>query len=118
MDIVEDDERVPREHGLVGDVLIDEVGYLSYDSRPGDLLFEIISKRHQEKSIIVTTNKVFSEWNQTFPNSSCITAMVDRLVHHAEIIAIEGECYRAKEALERAERRRTRATTRKKERSS
>jgi len=53
---------------------------------------------------VLTTNKPFAEWNQVFPNSSCVTALVDRLVHKAEIIVIEGDSYRAKEAKERASR--------------
>ncbi len=83
-------------------LLIDEVGYLSYDSKHGDLLFEVISKRHAEKSIVLTTNKVFKEWNEIFPSSSCVTALVDRLVHKTEIVQIAGKSYRAKEAEERA----------------
>jgi DNA replication protein DnaC len=82
-------------------LLIDEIGYLSYDSRHGDLLFEVISRRHESKSIVVTTNKPFSEWNEVFDNASCVTALVDRLVHHAEIVKIDGDSYRAKEARER-----------------
>jgi DNA replication protein DnaC len=83
-------------------LIIDEIGYLSYDTRQGDLLFEVVSRRHQQKPIVLTTNKPFAEWNEIFPNSSCVTALVDRLVHKAEIIVIEGESYRAKEAKERA----------------
>ncbi len=83
-------------------LLVDEVGYLSYDSRAADLLFEVISRRHQQCPIILTTNKPFAEWNEVFPNSSSVTALIDRLVHRAEIVKIEGESYRAKEAKERA----------------
>jgi len=83
-------------------LVIDEVGYLSYDSRHGDLLFEVISRRHQEKPIVLTTNRPFAEWNEVFSNSSCVTALVDRLLHKAEIIKIDGDSYRAKEASERA----------------
>jgi DNA replication protein DnaC len=83
-------------------LLIDEVGYLSYDSRAADLLFEVVSRRHEQRPIILTTNKPFAEWNEVFPNSSSVTALVDRLLHHAEIVKIEGESYRAKEAKERA----------------
>jgi DNA replication protein DnaC len=86
-------------------LIVDEVGYLSYDSRYGDLLFEVISRRHELKSTVVTTNKAFSEWTEVFSNASCVTALIDRLVHHAEILKIEGKSYREKEALERAERR-------------
>jgi DNA replication protein DnaC len=83
-------------------LLVDEVGYLSYDSRAADLLFEVVSRRHEQRPIILTTNKPFAEWNEVFPNSSSVTALVDRLLHRAEIVKIEGESYRAKEAKERA----------------
>lgn len=86
-------------------LLIDEVGYLSYDDKSGDLFFEVVSRRHQVKSIVLTTNRAFAEWNQVFPHSSCVTALVDRLVHKAEIILIEGESFRAKEARERSEKK-------------
>jgi len=84
---------------------IDEVGYLSYGNRHADLLFEVVSRRHQEKSTIVTTNRPFAEWNEVFPQSSCVVALVDRLVHRAEIVQIEGESYRLKEAKDRANKR-------------
>jgi DNA replication protein DnaC len=96
-------------------LVIDEIGYLSYSNRHADLLFEIVSRRYEEKSTLITTNKPFAEWNQVFPNASCVVSLVDRLVHHAEILSIDGESYRLKEAKERAEnRRRQRATTKSK----
>ncbi len=79
---------------------IDEIGYLSYSNRHADLLFEIVSQRYEERSIIVTTNRPFAEWKEVFPNASCVVSMVDRLVHRAEILQIDGESYRAKEARE------------------
>lgn len=82
---------------------IDEVGYLSASARHADLLFEVVTRRYQHKSIVLTTNKPFSEWNEVFPSSACVVALIDRLVHRSEIIAIEGESYRLKEATERAE---------------
>lgn len=94
-------------------LVIDEIGYLSYSNRHADLLFEIVSRRYEEKSTLITTNKPFAEWNQVFPNASCVVSLVDRLVHHAEIIAIEGESYRLKEAKERAEQRRQQRAARK-----
>lgn len=94
-----------RRYAGPGLLIVDEVGYLSYDGRQGDLLFEVVSRRHETKSIVLTTNKVFSEWNEVFPNSSCVTALVDRLVHRAEVVKIAGESYRAKEARERKARR-------------
>jgi DNA replication protein DnaC len=89
-------------------LVIDEIGYLVHTGRHADLLFEIVSRRHQTKSTIVTTNKPFKEWNQVFPNSSCVVALIDRLVHRADIVNIEGESYRLEEAKERTERRKAR----------
>lgn len=83
-------------------LVIDEVGYLAYDNRHADLLFEVVSRRYQEKSILVTTNKAFSEWNQVFPNAGCVVTLIDRLIHRSEILDIDGESYRKKEAMERA----------------
>ena len=83
-------------------LVIDEVGYLSYSNRHADLLFELINRRHDKKSTLITTNKSFSEWSEVFPNASCVVAMIDRLVHHAEILSIKGESYRRKEAQEHA----------------
>jgi DNA replication protein DnaC len=89
------------------------VGYLSYSNRHADLLFEIVSRRYEEKSTLLTTNRPFSEWGEVFPNASCVVSLVDRLVHNAEIIPLEGESYRLKEARERAERRKQARATRK-----
>jgi DNA replication protein DnaC len=83
----------------------DEVGYLSYSNRHADLLFEIISRRYQEKSTLVTTNKPFAEWGEIFPNASCVVSLIDRLVHHSEIISIEAESFRLKEAKEQTLKR-------------
>jgi DNA replication protein DnaC len=82
-------------------LLIDEVGYLSYSNRHADLLFELVSRRYQRKSTVVTTNKAFADWGEVFPNAACVVSLVDRLVHHADVVRIEGESYRAKEAQER-----------------
>jgi DNA replication protein DnaC len=86
-------------------LIVDEVGYLSYSGRHADLMFELISRRYQNKSTLVTTNRSFTDWKEVFPNAACVVSLVDRLVHRAEIIGIEGESYRAKEARERAEQR-------------
>jgi len=82
-------------------LLIDEVGYLASTSRHADLLFEVVTRRYETKSIVLTTNKPFSEWNDVFEGSACVVSLVDRLVHRAEIVQIEGESYRLKEARER-----------------
>lgn len=86
-------------------LVVDEVGYLSYSNRHADLLFEIVSRRYEERSIIITTNRPFGEWNGLFPNASCVVSLVDRLVHHSEILQIDGDSYRAKEARERNAKR-------------
>ena len=86
-------------------LVIDEVGYLSYSNRHADLMFELVSRRYQTRSTLITTNRPFAEWHEVFPNAACVVSLVDRLVHNAEIIAIEGESYRFKEARERTEQR-------------
>lgn len=86
-------------------LVIDEIGYLSYSNRHADLLFELVSRRYETKSTLVTTNKSFAEWSAVFPNAACVVSLVDRLVHHSEVIVIEGESYRLKEAKERSEQR-------------
>ncbi len=86
-------------------LVIDEVGYLSYSNRHADLLFELVSRRYETKSTLVTTNRPFAEWSEVFPNAACVVSLVDRLVHNAEVIAIEGDSYRLKEARERSEQR-------------
>lgn len=83
-----------RPHVLV----IDEIGYLSYDNHAADLLFQIVSRRYERRPIVLTTNLSFSDWSTVFPNAACATALIDRLTHHAEIIAIDGESYRKREA--------------------
>lgn len=95
---------------------IDEVGYLSYDNRYADLLFEVVSRRYQSrKPIVLSTNKRFAEWPQVFPNAACVVTLVDRLLHRCECIDIDAESYRFKEAQERqATRTKARATRRKK----
>jgi len=87
-------------------LIIDEVGYLSYSNRHADLLFEIINRRYEKNATIVTTNRPFSEWNDVFPNAACVVSLIDRLVHHSEVLAIEGDSYRMKEAQEQASNRR------------
>ncbi len=84
---------------------IDELGYLSYDNRYADLLYEVLNARYLKTSTIITTNKVFQEWGEIFPNAGCVVTLVDRLIHKSEIVKIEGDSYRKKEALERAQQR-------------
>lgn len=94
-------------------LVIDEVGYLSYSNRHADLLFEIVTRRYEEKSTLVTTNRPFAEWGEVFPSASCVVSLVDRLVHRSEILTIEGDSYRLKEARERQQRQATKRKRRK-----
>lgn len=98
---------------------VDEVGYLAYDTRYADLLFEVITRRYQlRRPLVLTTNKAFGEWNQVFHNATCVVALVDRLVHRSEILTIDGDSYRLKEAKERAERRASQRSAGKKSRAA
>jgi DNA replication protein DnaC len=86
-------------------LIIDELGYLSYDNRHADLLFEVVSIRYETKPILLTTNKVFAEWREVFPSASSVTTIVDRLVHRCEIVPIKAKSYRLKESKEAAAER-------------
>ena len=85
-------------------LVLDELGYLSYDSRHADLLFEVVSRRYLQRPILLTTNKAFSEWAEVFPNATSVVTLVDRLVHRCELLALDGESYRLKESKENAQR--------------
>lgn len=95
-----------RGYANVGLLCIDEVAYLSYDDKAADLLYEVINRRYERKSLIITTNRVFKDWNEVFPNATCIAAMLDRLVHHAEVTVVKGDSYRVKESEQEAAARR------------
>jgi DNA replication protein DnaC len=88
-------------------LVVDELGYLSYDNRHADLLFEIVSRRYEHKPIIVTTNKAFAEWAEVFSSAASVTTIVDRLVHRCEVVPIKAESYRLKESKEKAALRAT-----------
>ena len=86
-------------------LIIDELGYMSYADGYADLLFAVVSRRYEKKSTLVTTNKPFNEWGESFANASCLVSIIDRLVHHAEIIAIEADSFRLKDSEEEAAKR-------------
>jgi DNA replication protein DnaC len=82
-------------------LVLDEIGYLPIDQHGADLLFQVISQRYERGSIILTTNKPFKQWPSIFNNDSTITsAVLDRLLHHAEAVVIEGPSYRMKDQAE------------------
>ena len=94
-----------RQYAAPDLLVIDEVGYLSYSNRHADLLFELVSRRYQHKSTVVTTNRAFADWGEVFPNAACVVSLIDRLMHRAEVVRIDGDSYRAKEADERQAQR-------------
>lgn len=99
-------ERRLKYYARVSLLVIDEIGFLAFDNRNADLLFQVVSRRYEKKSLILTTNLAFRDWPTIFPNATCATALIDRVVHHADVIAIEGDSYRAREAEHSAKARR------------
>lgn len=82
-------------------VLVDELGYLPIDKAGADLLFQVFSQRYETGSTIVTTNQLYKHWARIFNNDATITsAVLDRLLHHAETVTIEGKSYRMKDQIE------------------
>ena len=80
---------------------IDDLGYLPIDKAGGDALFQVISQRYERGSTLLTTNRVFKKWVEIFNNDSVLTsALLDRLLHHAETVRIEGKSYRMKGRIE------------------
>jgi len=82
-------------------VLVDELGYLPIDKTGADLLFQVLSQRYETRSTIVTTNLAYKNWAKVFNNDATLTsALLDRMLHHAETITIEGKSYRMKDQIE------------------
>jgi len=82
-------------------LILDELGYLPIDKVGADLLFQIISRRYERGSILITSNRVFKKWAEIFNNDATLTsALLDRLLHHAETVLIEGKSYRMKDQVE------------------
>jgi DNA replication protein DnaC len=82
-------------------LILDELGYLPIDKSGADLLFQVISVRYEQGSIMLTSNRAFKEWPKMFNNDSTLTsAILDRLLHHAEIVVIEGKSFRMRGQIE------------------
>lgn len=80
-------------------LIIDEIGYLPIDIEGANLLFQLINKRYERNSIIITTNKPFSKWGELFGDITIANAILDRLIHHSHIINITGQSYRMKDII-------------------
>ncbi len=78
-------------------LVIDEVGYIPFEPEAANLFFQLVSSRYERASLIVTSNKVFGRWGEVFGDDVVAAAMIDRLVHHAEVIALKGDSYRLKD---------------------
>lgn len=85
-------------------LIIDEVGFLSISDEESKLLFQLISMRYEKYSTIITTNKELSEWNEVFPDPVLANAILDRVLHHCQLIRIVGPSYRTQEALKSVEK--------------
>jgi len=79
---------------LIPLLIVDEIGYIPFDPQAANLMFELVSSRYEHASMIVTSNKPFSKWGEIFGDDMVATAMIDRLIHHAEILSLKGDSYR------------------------
>jgi DNA replication protein DnaC len=78
-------------------IVIDEVGYIPFEADAANLFFQLVSARYERASVIVTSNKPFGRWGETFGDAVVAAAMIDRLVHHAEVVSLKGDSYRLKD---------------------
>ena len=81
-------------------LIIDEIGYLPMDIQGANFFFQLIAKRYEKNSTILTSNKMFSQWNEVFSDLTIASAILDRILHHCTVITIKGESYRLKERKE------------------
>ena len=82
-------------------LILDELGFLPIDKAGADLLFQVISLRYEQGALVITSNRAFKDWPEIFNNDSTLTsAILDRLLHHAETVVIEGKSYRMKDQIE------------------
>jgi DNA replication protein DnaC len=78
-------------------LVIDEVGYIPFEPEAANLFFQLVSSRYERASLIVTSNKPFGRWGEVFGDEVVAAAMIDRLVHHAEVVSLRGDSYRLKD---------------------
>jgi DNA replication protein DnaC len=102
-------ERRLRRYTRVDLLALDELGYLPCDSRSADLLYTLISRRHEQRSTIVSTNLAYKQWGTVFPGAACVAALVDRFAQHCHVVDIDDESWRNREAAERATRKKPRS---------
>jgi DNA replication protein DnaC len=83
--------------GRIPLLVIDEVGYIPFDAEAANLFFQLVSSRYERATVIVTSNKPFGRWAEVFGDATVAAAMIDRLVHHAEVVNLKGDSYRLKD---------------------
>jgi DNA replication protein DnaC len=83
--------------GRIPLLVIDEVGYIPFEAEAANLFFQLVSSRYERASVIVTSNKPFGRWGEVFGDATVAAAMIDRLVHHAEVVSLKGDSYRLKD---------------------
>jgi DNA replication protein DnaC len=102
-------ERRLRKYTAPSLLVLDEIGYLPCTRQSADLLYNIIRRRHENRSLVLTTNLPFKQWGTVFPGAACVSALVDRFVQHCHVIDIDADSWRQKEALALSETRPTSA---------
>jgi DNA replication protein DnaC len=98
-------ERRLRKYTTPSLLILDEIGYLPCSRQSADLLYNIISRRHEARSLVLTTNLPFKQWSTVFPGAACVSALIDRFVQHCHIVDIDADSWRQKEALSMSEPR-------------
>lgn len=98
-------ERRLRKYTAPALLVLDEIGYIPCTRQSADLLYNIISRRHESRSLVLTTNLPFKQWNTVFPGAACVSAMIDRFVQHCHILDIDADSWRQKESLTMSETR-------------
>lgn len=95
-------ERRLRRYTRVDLLVLDELGYLPCDGRSADLLYNVISRRHEQRATVITTNLAYKQWSTVFPGAACVGALVDRFAQHCQVVDIDADSWRHKEASERS----------------
>ena len=93
---------------LIGDpsvLILDELKYVPCDARAADLLFRIISCRHEQRSVVLTTNLAYKQWSSVFPEASCLSTLIDRFAQHCHVVDIDADSWRQKSSLRRSPRK-------------
>ena len=93
-------ERRLRRYSAPALLIVDELGYLPCDGRSADLLYNVVSRRHEQRSLVITTNLSFKQWGTIFPGAACVAALVDRFVQHCHVLDIDADSWRQRESEE------------------